>query len=94
MGDAGKGYYTYMAGAEATGYERAEGYASYVLPCGEYAVCCFEAENFAELVGSAIFKASSFMNNWLQKHNLTCCNFAAEMYYGTSPDASYMDGCQ
>jgi AraC family transcriptional regulator len=91
MGDAGKGYYTYMAGAEATGYERAEGYASYVLPCGEYAVCCFEAENFAELVGSAIFKASSFMNNWLQKHNLTCCNFAAEMYYGTSPDASYME---
>ena len=54
MGDAREGCCTYMAGAEATGYERAEGYASYTLPCGEYAVCCFEAENFAELIGSAI----------------------------------------
>lgn len=46
---------------------------------------------FAELIGSTIFKASSFMNNWMKKHSLACGNFAAEMYYGTNPDASYME---
>lgn len=91
MGDAREGCCTYMAGAEATGNIQAEGYASYTLPCGEYAVCCFEAKNFLELISSAIFKASSFMNNWMKKHSLTCGNFAAEMYYDTIPDASYME---
>lgn len=91
MGDAREGCCTYMAGAEATGNIQAEGYASYTLPSGEYVICCLEAENFAELIGSAIFKASSFMNSWMKKHSLTCGNFAAEMYYGTTPDASYME---
>lgn len=91
MGKAGKGFCTYVAGAEAAGHERALGYASFTLPCGEYAVCSLEAENFEELVCSAIFKASSFMSRWMKKHNLTCGDFAAEMYYDTSPDASYME---
>ncbi len=91
MGDAREGCCTYMAGSEIPGDVQAEGYASYTLPSGEYAVCCFEAENFSELIGSAIFKASSFMNGWIKKHNLTCGNFAAEMYYDTAPDASYME---
>lgn len=91
MGDAREGCCTYMAGAEAAGNVEVEGYASYTLPSGEYAVCCFEAENFAELIGSAIFKASSFMNRWMEKHSLSCGNFAAEMYYDTTPDASYME---
>lgn len=90
-GDAREGCCTYMAGAEATGNAMAEGYTSYTLPCCEYIVCCFEAENFAELIGSAVFKASSFMNGWLKKHNLACGDFAVEMYYDTSPDASYME---
>ncbi len=91
MGDAREGCCTYMAGAEVTGNVQTEGYASYTLPCGEYAVCCFEAENFAELIGSAIFKASSFMNNWMKKHSLTCGNFVVEMYYDTTPEGSYME---
>lgn len=91
MGDAREGCCTYMAGAEAVGNVQAEGYASFTLPSGEYAVCCFEAENFAELIGSAIFKASSFMNNWVKKNNLTCGGFAAELYYDTTADASYME---
>lgn len=81
MGDAKEGFCTYMAGAEAAKEAMAEGYTSYTLPCGEYVVCCFEAENFAELVGSAVFKAPSFMNGWMKKHGLTCGDFAAEMYY-------------
>ena len=91
MGNAREGCCTYIAGAEVTKYEQAEEYASYTLPCGEYVVCCFEAENFAELIGSAIFKACSFMNNWMKKHSLICGNFTAEMYYSTKSDASYME---
>jgi AraC family transcriptional regulator len=80
-----------MAGAEATGNIQVDGYATYTLPSGEYAVCCFEAENFAELIGSAIFKAYSFMNNWMRKHSLTCGDFAAEIYRDREPDAGYME---
>ncbi len=91
MGEAKEGHCPYMAGAEAAKETMTEGYTSYTLPCGEYVVCCFEAENFAELIGSAVFKASSFMNGWMKKHGLTCGDFAAEMYYDTDPDASYME---
>ncbi|WP_313340101.1 DUF3788 family protein [Sedimentibacter sp.] len=91
MGDAREGCCTYMAGAEVTGNTQADGYASYTLPEGEYAVCCFEAENFTELINSVIFKASAFMNKWMKDHSLTCGNFAAEMYYDTNYDTSYME---
>lgn len=91
MGSAREGCCSYLAGAEATGNTKMEGYTSFTLPCGEYAVCCFEAENFAELIGSAIFKASSYMNNWMKRHSLTCGCFIAEIYYSTKPDASYME---
>lgn len=91
MGEARKGCCTYMVGAEVTGNIHTDEYASYTLPSGEYAVCCFEAENFTELIGSAIFKASTFMKNWIKKNGLTCGSFAAEMYYDTTPDGSYME---
>lgn len=90
-GTAREGCCTYLAGAEALDNGNANGYASYSLPCGDYIVCCFEAENFAELIGSAVYKASSFMNTWVKKHRLTCGNFVAEMYYGTKPEANYME---
>ena len=91
IGDAREGCCTYMVGAEATGNVQTEGYASYTLPSCEYVVCCLKAENFAELIGSAIFKATSFMESWMKQHNLTCGNFSAEMYYGNTSDASYME---
>jgi AraC family transcriptional regulator len=91
LGDAREGCCNYMAGAETAGNIQEDGYVSYTLPSGEYAVCCFEAENFAELIGSAIFKATSFMNCWMKKHSLTCGDFAAEIYYDNNPDASYME---
>ena len=31
------------------------------------------------------------MNNWMKRHNLTCSDFIAEMYYGTNSDESYME---
>ena len=90
-GDAGKACCTYMVGAEVFGNVELEGFVSFTLPSREYIVCCFEAEDFAELIGSAIFKASSFMKSWMKQHNLACGNFAAEMYYGNAPDSSYME---
>ncbi|MGB4657885.1 MAG: DUF3788 family protein [Mobilitalea sp.] len=91
MGNARAGCCTYLAGAETTEEEQVEGYSSYKLLCGEYVVCCFEAENFKELIGSAIFKASAFMESWMKKHSLVSGNFAVEMYYGTNPEANYME---
>lgn len=91
MGDAREGCCTYFAGAEVIGNVSIEEYVSYTLPCGEYIICCFEAENFNELTGSAIFKASSFMNKWMRKHSLVCGDFTAELYYNTDPDACYME---
>ncbi|WP_207736168.1 AraC family transcriptional regulator [Fusibacter ferrireducens] len=90
-GDAREGCCTYRVGAEASGNVEVEGYVSCTLPCGEYVVCCFEAENFAELIGSAIFKAYSFMKSWMKRHSQTCGDFIAEIYYDTNPDASYME---
>ncbi len=91
MGDAREGCCSYMAGAEIGTNVSVEGFVSYTLPCGEYAVCCFEAQSFSELIGSAIFKASSFMNRWMKRNNLVCGDFAAEIYYDKNPDTSYME---
>lgn len=91
MGDAREGCCSYMAGAEASSNVQPEGFAFHELPRGEYAVCCFEAESFEELIGSAIFKATSFMNRWIKKHNLTCGDFAAEIYYNTNLARNYME---
>jgi AraC family transcriptional regulator len=88
---AKEGHCTYLAAGEANGESMSEGTASFTLPCGEYIVCCFEAENFAELIGSAVFKASTFMNTWMKKHTLTCGDFSAELYYGTDPEARSME---
>lgn len=82
---------TYMVGAEVTETGGIEEYSSFTLPCAEYIVCCFQAENFAELVGSAVFKASSFMRTWMKKHKLTCGEFVTELYYGSNNEANYME---
>ena len=90
-GTAQEGCCVYMAGAEATSTMKAEGCSSYTLPCGEYVVCCFEAENFTELVGSAVFKATEFMNGWMRRNGLVCGDFVAELYYPVDPDGNYME---
>lgn len=90
MGSAQEGFYTYMAGAECENEQTAD-YSTYKLPRGDYVVCGVEAENFSELVGSAIFKASTFLSSWVSRNSLVCGVFIAEMYYNTTPDASYME---
>lgn len=91
LGGAREGFCRYLAGAEASSTDTIKGFDSFTLPCGDYVVCCFEAQDFAELIGSAVFKASSFMSSWMRNHNLTCGDFAAEIYYGTTPDSCYME---
>ncbi len=91
MGEASQGCCFYLAGAETDDKCSLAGYTSFTLPGGEYAICCFEAESFSELIGPALYKASSFMDGWMQKHGLICGSFAAEMYYGSSPDSCYME---
>jgi AraC family transcriptional regulator len=85
------GHCTYLAAGETDTDAAAEGYASYTLPCGEYIVCCVEAENFTKLIGSAVFIASTFMKDWMKKHHLICGDFAAEIYSDTSPEASTLE---
>ena len=79
----------YLAGAQAQA--PAEGYVSFTLPRGEYIVCGFEAANFKELIGSAVFHATAYMEGWLKKQGIRCGNFAAEVYYDTRPNAFYME---
>lgn len=81
----------YLAGAEVEQATNTKGYDTFTLPCGEYAVCRFEAETFAELISSAVFKASSFLFGWMKEHNLICGDFAAEIYYDIGQEVSCME---
>ena len=91
IGDASEGYCTYMAGAEAEYGSTAEGYASFELPAAEYIVCGFEAESFADLTSSAVYKALTFMDRWMKKHQLTTADFAGELYYPAADGRAYQE---
>ncbi len=91
IGDAREGYCTYLAGAEAEYGTSAEGYSTFELPPAEYIVCGFEAENFEELTDSAVYKAQTFMERWMKKHQLSTTDFAGEMYYPTTEDCAYLE---
>ncbi len=88
--NAGEGC-VYMAGAEVSEISEATGRSAFTLPEGEYAVCRYEAENFAELIDSAVFKASAFMGNWMKKQSLACGAFAAEVYFESSSQEAFME---
>ena len=90
-GNAREGCCTYLAGAEAIMCEGADGYTRFTLPRGEYVVCRLEAESFAELIDSAVFKASTFMNVWMKKRGLTCGDFCAEIYGNKGQSENFME---
>jgi AraC family transcriptional regulator len=91
METAREGFCNYLTGAESERNTLVDGYSTFTLPCGEYIICNVEAENFSELVGSAIHKAASFVHGWMERHQLVCGDFAAKMYLGNDPDANYME---
>lgn len=91
MGDAPEGSFTYFAGAEVEAGAAVEGFVTWKLPVREYIVCGFEAENFHELTTVALDKAIKYSGLWLHKHNLATDMFAPELYYGSTPESTYME---
>ena len=91
LGDAPTGCFTYFAGAEVEEVIEEEYFKSWQLPAREYIVCGFEASDFQELVTVALNKAIKYSGLWLEKHNLTMDAFSPEIYYGSTPEVSYME---
>ena len=91
LGNAPEGYFTYFAGAEVEQETEDGRFAKWQLPAREYTVCGFEAENFEQLVTVALNKAVKYSGLWLEKHNLIMDVYSPELYYDSSPDATYME---
>ena len=91
MGDAPEGCFTYFAGAEVESTAQDEHFSIWQLPARAYIVCGFEASNFEELVTVALNKANQYSGAWLEKHGLVIDGFAPELYYSSSPEATYME---
>ena len=91
MADAKQGNCMYMAAAEVEKESEIEGFTSFTLPKGEYVVCGYEAPNMEELYGSAVFKAQTFIQRWMETNKLTPKDFATEMYYPPRKDAVYLE---
>lgn len=84
MSEEKDGTFNYFAGALAYNNARVpSGFNAWQLPAGEYVVCQFEAETFAELRTSAIDKALKYLfETWLPGHKLHTQPFSAEKYTG------------
>jgi AraC family transcriptional regulator len=86
-GNAHQGCCIYFTGTELEANEFAEGYAVFTLPKSEYVVCKVEAETFAELIDSAIFKAYAYVSHWMSQQNFSYGSYVAELYFkiGAAP---------
>lgn len=91
MGDAPEGCFTYFAGAEVESGVTDEHFQMWQLPAREYIICGFEANDFLELVTVALNKAIKYSGLWLEKHSLMRDMFAPEIYYGSTPETTYME---
>ncbi len=91
LGDARPGYCYYLAGAQVYESTTSSTYVPFTLPKGEYVICGIEAESFEDLVGSALYKAITFMGHWLSKKKLRCDNLSVEMYYPSASDNYFME---
>ncbi len=86
-------HFTYFVGASAMPEAKASGdFEVWELPAAEYVICSFEAENFAELTSSALYKSMNYLFDiWLPKHGLTAQPFSVEKYYATNPEVRKME---
>jgi AraC family transcriptional regulator len=91
LGNAPEGYFTYFAGAEVEPGSEDAHFVKWQLDARDYVVCGFEAENFEQLVTVALNKAAKYSSQWLEKHSLIMDVYLPEMYYDSSPDATYME---
>lgn len=86
------GYFLYFAGAKGDGDPSSGGYATWVLPQGEYVVCTFEAECFEALVMDVLYKAQQYLfKRWLPGHGLQTEPFCAERYESHTPRTAKME---
>ena len=81
---------TYFVGGEASMENPQAGFETEIIPQGEYVVCKFEAQDFLELIHTAVFKSTTFMQKWNQAHHLICGEFAYEIYAPQKADAFHM----
>lgn len=91
IGDAPKGYFSYFAGVEVEAGDKDANFHHWRLPAREYIVCGFEGKNFEELVTNAVPKAMKYSLSWLKKQGMERDYFTTEHYYGSTPDATYME---
>ena len=91
MGDAPDGCFTYFAGAEVESAATDAHFQTWQLPAREYIICGFEASDFFELTTVALDKAIKYSGLWLEKHSLAMDGFAPEVYYSSTPEATYME---
>lgn len=93
MNEDNDGTFNYFAGALACNNATvSNGFTAWQLHAGEYVVCRFEAENFAELRTAALDKALKYLfETWLPGHNLNTQPFSAEKYTGITPDSASME---
>ncbi|SDY29385.1 AraC family transcriptional regulator [Tindallia californiensis] len=87
------GEFNYFAGAVTKNdLDIPEGFDKWILPAGEYVVCCVEAETIDELVGDALGKAINYLlNSWLANRGLVTRPFLVEKYDNNRLENAYME---
>lgn len=81
----------YFAGVEVSEECDNSELEKYTLAGGKYIACKFEAENFEILVTDTIYKVYKYMYLWVKNKKVKVEPVAIELYYGSSPDSSYME---
>ncbi|WP_069999062.1 AraC family transcriptional regulator [Cellulosilyticum sp. I15G10I2] len=81
----------YFAGVETSEAIKDSRLENYTLTARGYIVCKFEAESFYTLITETIYKVYQYMHLWILKKAINVEHLAIELYYGTSPDRTYME---
>ena len=94
MEDTTQDFFLYFAGGLALNLPKLlpAGFVKKELSIGEYIVCRIEAEDFEDLVTTALNQAGKYLFGiWLPHHRLTTEAFSVEKYYHDSKDMAYME---
>lgn len=81
----------YFAGVEISIEHNDDNLERYTLTNKKYIVCKFEAENFNTLITDTIGKVYKYMYLWVKSKKIKVEPVAIELYYGSSPESSYME---
>ena len=81
----------YFAGVETTKEYDYDDLEKYTITKNKYIVSKFEAENFNTLITDTIGKVYQYMYLWVKNKNVKVEPVAIELYYGSSPESSYME---